>query len=112
MKVKSITELKETIHNSLEMQNSLTDNPIEFISKLQDSPPMLDKKVFMIVVYIVGGILLATIVLAAMSILPVEYNEINGKKEVVAKDVNDFFIMIGSACIGALAGLLTPTPNQ
>ncbi|WP_020533731.1 hypothetical protein [Flexithrix dorotheae] len=72
---------------------------MEYLEKIADeSHPILDKKVFMSVVMIVGTVLLLSIILASLIIF------------IKDQPVDEFFIMIASTCIGALAGLLVPTP--
>ncbi|UOB19360.1 hypothetical protein [Abyssalbus ytuae] len=102
------------------IRNSFTEEQIAILKDKakNDRPPIWDKKIFMGVVYIVGGALLLSIIFAAFSVFPYEYNEIvdsttgSKTKELVEKDVNNFFVMIASASIGALAGLLVPKPSD
>ena len=98
MKIKNITALKDSIRNSPELKEQLLKDPEGFIDKLES--PILDKGVFLTVVYIVGAALLTCIIVASIIAL-------TGQEE-----IHDFFVMIGSASIGALAGLLAPSPSE
>ena len=112
MKVKNITALKDTIRNSPELKEQLLKDPEGFIDKLES--PILDKGVFLTVVYIVGAALFICIVVAAIiSLSPGQVvNDPDGNPVLLQKEINNFFVMIGSASIGALAGLLAPSPNE
>ncbi|MEM7484932.1 MAG: hypothetical protein AAF348_06955 [Bacteroidota bacterium] len=109
-----------SIEEDSTIRNIFTDEQITVLRERakNDRPPIWDKKIFMGVVYIVGGALLLSIIFAAFSVFPVEYNEVIDPttkiktKELIEKDVNNFFVMIASASIGALAGLLVPKPSE
>lgn len=109
-----------SIEQDANIRNNFTDEQIALLKDKakNDRPPIWDKKIFMGVVYIVGGALLLSIIFAALSVFPYEYNELVDSKtgaitkELIEKDVNNFFVMIASASIGALAGLLVPKPSN
>ena len=110
-----------SIENDETIRSRFTDEQITLLKEKakQNQPPIWDKKIFMSVIYIVGGALLLSIIIAAFSIFPQEYIETMDPiskelktKKLIEKDVNIFFVMIASASIGALAGLLTPTPSE
>jgi len=106
------------LENDASIRGNFTDEQFTMLKEKakNDKPPIWDKKIFMTVLYIVGGALLISIIFGAYTILP-EYNEIIDpttkaiKKELIEKKVDNFFVMIASASIGALAGLLVPTPT-
>jgi len=85
-------------------ENRLTEfikDPIKYLEiEEKKSHPILNNKIFMTVVWMVGTALLLSIIFGALSIF------------IIKEDVNDFFIMIASASIGALAGLLVPSPSN
>lgn len=109
-----------SIAEDLAVTGNFTEEQIAILKEKakNDRPPIWDKKIFMGVVYIVGGALLLSIIFAAFSVFPTEYNELIDPttkattKELIEKDVNNFFVMIASASIGALAGLLVPKPSD
>ena len=99
MKIKSIEELKTILSHSDNVADELKNAPLEFINKIELKPSHTDnKKIYLTVIYLVGAALL-------LSILAVAILLITGEDE-----VNDFFVMIVSASIGALTGLLVPNP--
>lgn len=101
------------IEGNASIKAKFNPEQIEFLKeKARENPPIWDKKVFMAVVYIVGGALFLSIILGAFSVFPIEYNTVNGQKEIIDKEINNFFVMIASASIGALAGLLVPKPSN
>lgn len=108
------------IESDADIRDNFTEEQITILKEKaeKNKPPIWDKKIFMGVVYIVGGALLLSIIFAAFSVFPYEYNEIidpttkSTTKELIEKDVNNFFVMIASASIGALAGLLVPKPSE
>lgn len=101
MEVKNFTELKNNLMASEELRQKLESNPMLFLSNIKEKSPMQNKRVFLTVVYMVGAALLISIVLAACMVFTTKEGE-----------VDDFFVMIASAAIGALAGLLVPNPSE
>ena len=109
-----------SIENDETVRVNFTDEQLALLKEKakSDKPPIWDRRIFTGVVYIVGGALLLSILFAAFSIFPNEYNETidpttkSITKELIEKDVNNFFVMTASASIGALAGLLTPRPPR
>lgn len=88
---------------SKEFADQLKDDPVAALSKeVANSPPeplRSDKWIYRIVVIFLG---LTTITAAVGGI-------IIGSQE---KDVPEVLIALGSAAVGALAGLLTPSPGS
>ncbi|PIA79192.1 hypothetical protein BFR04_06640 [Gaetbulibacter sp. 4G1] len=100
-----MSDLKRLIKNLDDNTNFKTrfeQEPVNVLKEeLQKSHPILNERIFLIVVRLVGGALLLSIVLGAYMLF--------GKE---AEEVDSFFVMIASACIGALAGLLAPSPRE
>lgn len=98
MKVKTISELKEKIQNSDELAQQLKNNPQAFIDSLED--PIKDKNIFRTVLFIVGAVLLLTIILSAWITLS---SDPPGTVK-----VPEYLISIMSTALGAIVGLLVP----
>ena len=110
-KIKSLRQLKYKIDNDPEFLQHFTNDPIRTINEQTD--PSRNPKVFRTVLYIVGAALIFSIIIASVISLspPVELIDSSGNKYTVQRSIDQFFIMIGSAAIGALAGLLVPRPD-
>jgi len=101
MKVDSVRELVTMIKKDKSLEEEIRKDPAKAITKItEESPLKTDKWIYRIVVSALGlAVLLAVsggIYLAA--------------KQVAATP--EILIAIGSAAVGALAGLLTPTPGR
>ena len=113
MEVKNLADLKATIKSSDAAKQKLLSDPEKFIDEIEVRPPMWNRKIFLTVVLIVGAALLISMVIAAFIVLsPGEVvKDASGKPILLQKEVDNFFVMIASAAIGALAGLLAPSPE-
>lgn len=100
MRISGLKDLKSKIRESTEIEQRLLENPLEFINKLDEKPPIADKKIFLAVVSIVGLVLLFSIVLGGVLILKSTDSE--------NANVPEFIVSIGSTALGALVGLLAP----
>ncbi len=109
--IKSIQDLKQKIKSDSDFVERLVKDPISTLEK--ETNPISNPKVFKIVLYFVGIALIFCLVIAAIIALsdPVEFQNADGKIFTEKKEVDQFFVMIGSAAIGALAGLLVPRPD-
>lgn len=97
MKVKDIKELQSSLINSDALRADFEKDPMTFLNQIEQIAPIKIKGVFLTVIYIVGAALLISVILAAIMVFQ-------------GKEVDEFFVMIASASIGALAGLLVPNP--
>lgn len=96
-----IKRLIAEIKSNPEALDKFNPEQIEFLEKIAAQIyPIQDKKIFLNVVKFVGFSLLLSIILGSIMIF------------VKDKPVDDFFIMIASVSIGALAGLLVPNPTN
>nr|WP_321237068.1 hypothetical protein [uncultured Psychroserpens sp.] len=114
-KVKNFIDFRELINSSETIKSEFLNDPITFLEQTIEQPPMQDKSVFLKIVYIVGiSLLLCIIVSAVISLwFPIiEYTNIKNELIQEKREIDSFFVMIASASIGALAGLLVPTPKQ
>jgi hypothetical protein len=102
MEATSIVNLLKKIKNNKELEKEFKNDPIGFLERIEE-PPMNDKVVFLTIVAIVGLVLLGTVVLASLIIFQAPDNQ-------TAK-VPEFLVGIGSTALGALVGLLAPTPR-
>ncbi|QNX86575.1 hypothetical protein [Acinetobacter seifertii] len=97
MRIQSVSELAEKVAQDPILAKEITDNPAKAIANVAASPPLQwDTMIYRIVVTSLGATVvfavLGTIVLAALS-----------------KPTPEILIGLGSAAIGALAGLLSPS---
>jgi len=103
--IKSFKHLKELLISNEEFRNQLVNDPEKTILEAESktSPLGWDKWIYRITV---GG--LVAIVLTIIISVVIMY----GEDETEAFQVPDLFVSIGSGAIGAVAGLLTPTPTE
>lgn len=113
-KFKNIRHLKDEILSSPEMQDNLKNDPISFFSNITpDKPPMEIHYIFIIVVVIVGLTLFSTILIGGIIMLeePAQVTDETGSVSFLYREIPEFIIMLGSTALGALTGLLVPTPR-
>ena len=110
---RNLTELQNSIRNSKKLKTEFLQDPESFILSAKERHPIWNKKVFLLVVGIVGAALILSMVVAAITVLgdPAIGKGKDGNEILLQPKVDDFFVMIGSAAIGALAGLLVPNPS-
>ena len=114
MNFKNLTELQNSLENSESLKSEFLNDPLNFILKAKELHPIWNKKVFLTVVYFVGGALAISLIIAGIIVLgPAKVVDgPNGNPILLQKEVDNFFVMMGSAAIGALAGLLVPNPEK
>ncbi|HVN24506.1 MAG TPA: hypothetical protein VMT71_11085 [Syntrophorhabdales bacterium] len=95
-RVRTVGELAERIARDPELERKVKEDPIKIIAALA-APPQTDVWVYRIVVIALGLIVLGAmtggIVMAARG-----------------SDLPQFIVAVGSAAVGALTGLLAPSP--
>lgn len=95
MKIQSVSELATRVASDEKLASQIRENPAEALASIAAIP---DNTIYRIVVGALGGAVLLTIggaiVLAA-----------------VGKPIPDVLTALGSAAVGALAGLLAPSPR-
>ena len=102
MEAEYARELVTMIEKDKNLEKEIRENPVKAIAKIakSKSPLETDKWIYRIVVLALGSTLLLAvsggICLAAKAITPIP----------------DILVAIGSAAVGALAGLLVPTPSS
>jgi len=100
MKVTSIEELTTMIAKDKSLEEEIKKDPIKGIAKIAEHPLEMDKWIYRIVVLMLGF----TVLLAAYGAIYLA--------GIAKAEIPDILIAIGSAAVGALAGLLTPTPGR
>ncbi len=102
---RSFDEFKTELLKSDEMQKEFSQNPISAAEKYSGSSPLdTDKWIYRIIVIALGAtvlfIILGVIVLMTLDKISAD------------KEVPTILTAIGSAAIGAMAGLLAPAPKR
>ena len=98
--MKSGERLIRDVEGKPELRNELKENPVETLKKYFGTPLQTDEWIYRIVVISLGAAVLLCLIFAFML-------EMNGKGE-----TPQILIAIGSAAVGALAGLLAPSPKR
>ncbi|UPT71570.1 MAG: hypothetical protein M0D53_04190 [Flavobacterium sp. JAD_PAG50586_2] len=105
MKAKSISNLVEKLNDSAELKQKFENNPMDFLETVSEEPPIANKWVFLTIVIIVGTCLLTSIILGGIIIFDVSADDRQNAK------VPEFLVSIGATALGALVGLLSPSPT-
>ena len=100
MKVDSVRELVTMIKKDKSLEEEIRKDPVKAITKITESPLKTDEWIYRIVVSALG----LAVLLAVSGGIYLAANEVTAIPEIL--------IAIGSAAVGALAGLLTPTPGK
>ena len=103
MEAKNVKSLLSQIKNDKSLEDSLKNDPITFLENVKEPSPMSRTPVFLTIVAIVGAVLIASIVMGSIIIFNAENKE--------SAQVPQFLVAIGSTAMGALVGLLAPTPD-
>jgi hypothetical protein len=100
---KDISDLKSSVDQDPQLKAAFTANPVETLNSIGDSPLTNDCWIYRIVVISLGTSIL---VIISGVIFLVAYKDMPGDK------TPTILTAIGSAAIGALSGLLAPSPNS
>jgi hypothetical protein len=101
--VKNFQNLKEILNNDPEVQQDFKEDPIKAAQKFKDVSAIPDNWIYRIVV---GSLGLVVIVIT----MGVVWRVASGAN-IDDKNVLTILTALGSAAIGALAGLLAPSPK-
>jgi hypothetical protein len=102
---KSIQDLKSSVISDPDLQKALINDPLKTVNNIQESSPLdTDKWIYRIVVSALGASILL-IIIGTLFLIG------QGKFDSDAK-VPTILTAIGSAAIGALSGLLAPSPKS
>jgi len=100
MKVDSVRELVTMIKKDKNLEEEIRKDPVKAITKIAESPLKTDKWIYRIVVSALGLAVLIIVI---------------GGIYLAAKPntaIPDTLVALGSAAVGALAGLLAPAPGS
>jgi len=100
MKVDSVRELVTMIEKDKSLEEEIRKDPAKAIAKIAESPLKTDKWIYRIVVLALG----LTVLLAVSGGIYLAVKQVTTTPEIL--------IAIGSAAVGALAGLLAPAPGS
>lgn len=102
----SIGDLEAALKNNTDLQEKFKSNPIEAMKEVEiRNPKDTDYWIYRIIVLMLG---LAVITIIAGLILIAYWNDGESKNNKLVT----IFATISSGAIGALAGLLSPTPRK
>lgn len=102
--IKNFEEFKRELETNPALQNQFKENPVQAIQQYQSTPLEKDEWVYRIIVLALGFTIFA-IVLGVIIL-------IGAGKISDDKNVPTILTAIGSAAIGAMAGLLVPAPRK
>ena len=101
---KNIADFKNAIASDTDLQNAFKDNPVEAAKTIQETPLDTDKWIYRIVVIALGVSIVSIIIGVLYLIGHGDFKD--------DKSVPTILTAIGSAAIGALSGLLAPSPKN
>ena len=104
--MKTIQELSEQIESNDSLRNEFQQNPIDTIKKMSIAPSYTqDIWIYRTIVIVLGLAVIAIIV----GVIILMINNGKGLKDL---EIPTILTALGSAAIGAIAGLLAPNPNK
>lgn len=104
LEFKNIKDLKNEVSSNPDLKQQFITDPIKTLEQIADKSPLeTDKWIYRIVVLALG-ITIVSIVIGIIIIMSVNPNFSD-------KGVPTILTALGSAAIGALAGLLAPSPK-
>ena len=104
IQAKNIPDLNNLIQNNTEVENAFKENPKEALQKFTDTSFIPDNWIYRIVVGSLGFVIVAIT-------LGIVWRVASGNS-VEDKNIPTILTALGSAAIGALAGLLAPSPSR
>jgi hypothetical protein len=96
-RVQSVGELATLVATDPDLQEELRKNPAETIAKMAVAPLQSDVWIYRIVVVALGS----AVIIAALGAIGLA---------AFGKSIPELLIALGSGAVGALAGLLAPSP--
>lgn len=100
--INNLKGLKKALTNNPQLQQEFKDDPLKALSQIESTLP--DNWVYRLVV----GALGLAIILVIVGIVILSLN----LEEAIDPTVSTLFTAIASGAVGALAGLLAPTPRN
>lgn len=103
--IRTFEEFKNELESNLELQNQFKNDPVAAADQFQQQSPLAtDKWIYRIIVLSLG-ITILSIIIGVMILIGIG-------KFTQDFEVPSILTAIGSAAIGALAGLLAPAPKS
>ncbi|WP_449401615.1 hypothetical protein [Chryseobacterium wanjuense] len=99
----SFEDFKTALNNSPDLQQEFRENPVKAAENITTNPKETDSWIYRIIVLSFGLIILTIVV--TLTIMSMDGSQINAQ-------VLTIFTAISSGSIGALAGLLAPSPGK
>ena len=100
----TFADFKNELKSNTKLQEDFKKDPVEAVDKMKESPLDSDVWIYRMVVFSLGATILAIIIGVIILIGTGKISD--------DKNVPTILTAIGSAAIGALAGLLAPSPNS
>jgi hypothetical protein len=100
--IKTLTAFKTELVNNTNLQNQFKEDPVKAIQQFNPSGPLPDNWIYRIVV----GSLGLAVILVIVAVVILTFKTDGGDSHVPT-----ILTAIASGAIGALAGLLAPSPN-
>lgn len=104
IQAKNLPDLNNLIQNNTDVENAFKENPKEALQKFTDTSFIPDNWIYRIVVGSLGFVIVAIT-------LGIVWRVASGNS-VEDKNIPTILTALGSAAIGALAGLLAPSPSR
>lgn len=104
IQAKNLPDLNNLIQNNADVENAFKENPKEALQKFTDTSFIPDNWIYRIVVGSLGFVIV-TITLGIVW-------RVASGNAVEDKNIPTILTALGSAAIGALAGLLAPSPSR
>jgi hypothetical protein len=104
IQAKSLPELSNLVQNNADVENAFKEDPKEAFRKYTDTSFIPDNWIYRIVVGSLGFVIVAIT-------LGIVWRVASGNA-VEDKNIPTILTALGSAAIGALAGLLAPSPSR
>ncbi len=103
--IKSFSQFKEMVENDTDLQDQIKADPKNAIRQFKSQDPIYtkDKWVYRLVVGILGSVILISVI-GVVTLM-------SGKTDNVDKLIPTMLTALSSAAIGALTGLLAPSPR-
>lgn len=103
--LESIAELATAVRKDPDLKKEIAADPEGALSRIAATPLQTDKVIYRIVVSALGGTALIALIGAIIITLSDPIND-------VPRAIPEILLALGSAAVGALAGLLAPAPGR
>lgn len=103
---KSVLDLANAVATDPDLQREISANPAAALARVAESPLETDAWVYRIVVIALGAIVLSAVIGAIVITMSAPL------PSGAYREPPEILIALGSAAVGALAGLLAPSPSR